>query len=209
MLAFHVNVPLAACRSSFFSPRSSFLKRRLTPRNTGLTIRAISTNGTENQDDKGDEERPSGQEVRSGRVNDLRERLDRLDAPDTRAANPSSEQRAKRYLERESQLLWITTVLPRSVADDCTNYFDNPFRKLTAASLAILFGFFSATSASTIIGSVADWDPLAAAVLLVWTEAFTRLYYKSEKKTFLLRLANAFKIGLTYGMAVDAFKLST
>jgi len=33
---------------------------------------------------------------------------------------------------------------------------------MTAATLALLLGFFSATSAATIIGSVADWDPLAA-----------------------------------------------
>lgn len=209
MLAFHASVSLATCRSLSFSPRCSSLKLRLTPRYAALTIRAVLTNGSEDRDGEGDGERPSGQEVRSGRVNDLRERLDRLDTPDTGVPNPRSEQRAKRYLERESQLLWITTVLPGSVANDCKNYFDSPIRKLVAASLAILFGFFSATSASTIIGSVADWDPLAAAVLLVWTEAFTRLYYRSEEKTFLLRLANAFKIGLTYGMAVDAFKLST
>lgn len=206
MLAFHASVPVAGCCPSLLTPRSSHLKIRPAPRTAGPTIRAISTNGTENQDDEGDRERLSGQEVRAGRVNDLRERLDRLDAPNPR---PRSEERANRYLERESQLLWIVKELPRSVADDCSDYFENPFRKLSAATLAILFGFFAATSASTIIGSVADWDPLAAAVLLVWTEAFTRLYYRTKDKSFLLRLANAFKIGLTYGMAVDAFKLST
>lgn len=84
-----------------------------------------------------------------------------------------------------------------------------PIRLLFSAAIAILFGFFCATSAATIIGSVADWDPLAAAVLLVWTELFTRAYHRTEKKTVLLRLANAFKVGLMYGMAVDAFKLST
>jgi len=38
----------------------------------------------------------------------------------------------------------------------------SPLRRMTAATLALLLGFFSATSAATIIGSVADWDPLAA-----------------------------------------------
>jgi hypothetical protein len=155
-----------------------------------------------------DDARPSPEDVRRGRVNDLRERLDRLqlqeEAEDARAAG-----RAERYFERETQLIWLTTKFARTLFADCDAYLGKPVRKLTAASLAILFGFFSATSASTIIGSVADWDPLAAAVLLVWTEAFTRLYYTTDKKTLLLRLVNAFKIGLVYGMAVDAFKLST
>uniref|UniRef100_A0A7S1TEA8 Uncharacterized protein ycf20 n=1 Tax=Compsopogon caeruleus TaxID=31354 RepID=A0A7S1TEA8_9RHOD len=84
-----------------------------------------------------------------------------------------------------------------------------PIRQLTAGSIAILLGFFSATSAATIIGSVADWDPLAAAVLILWTEGFTRKYYSTSKPSSFLRLLNAFKIGLTYGMIVDALKLST
>lgn len=40
--------------------------------------------------------------------------------------------------------------------------FRSPVRRMTAATLSLLLGFFSATSAATIIGSVADWDPLAA-----------------------------------------------
>lgn len=38
----------------------------------------------------------------------------------------------------------------------------SPLRRMSAATLFLLLGFFSATSAATIIGSVADWDPLAA-----------------------------------------------
>lgn len=209
MLAFLTSIPLSGCRSSFLASSRKVLKNRPVFRSSSLIIRAISTNGVGDESEGGEEGRVSGADVRNSRVNDLRERLDRLDASDPRTSSPRAEQRAKRYLERKSQLIWIATVLPGSLADDCSDYLDNPFRKLTAATLAILFGFFAATSASTIIGSVADWDPLAAAVLLVWTETFTRLYYKSKDKSLLLRLANAFKIGLTYGMAVDAFKLST
>lgn len=81
---------------------------------------------------------------------------------------------------------------------------------MTAATLSLLLGFFSATSAATIIGSVADWDPLAAAVLIVYTEGLTRAYYSSTTPpSVVLQLANAFKVGLEYGLFVDAFKLST
>lgn len=160
----------------------------------------------------GDDGQPSSGnrvfDVRSGRVNDLLERLDKIELEQDPDEDVKRKQ-AERYLDRETQLIWLSTKLFGEIVKACSDYLDKPIRKMVAASLAILFGFFSATSASTIIGSVADWDPLAAAVLLVWTEAFTRIYYSKENKTLLLRLANAFKIGLIYGMAVDAFKLST
>ena len=92
------------------------------------------------------------------------------------------------------------------VLDD---FLSKPVRLFSLSAASILFGFFSATSASTIIGSVADWDPLAAAVLLVWTESFTKYYYTVPSRGRFLQLANAFKIGLIYGMTLDAFKLST
>mmetsp|Transcript_45143 Transcript_45143/g.70762 ORF Transcript_45143/g.70762 Transcript_45143/m.70762 type:complete len:149 (+) Transcript_45143:185-631(+) len=73
---------------------------------------------------------------------------------------------------------------------------------------SLLFGFFSATSAITIIGSVADWDPLAAAVMLCWVEIYTRIYYNYFRENPKLRLINSFKIGINFGIFVDAFKLT-
>lgn len=79
---------------------------------------------------------------------------------------------------------------------------------LTLGVFFLFFGFFSATSAITIIGSVADWDPLAAAVLLCWIELFTKFFYGSQKSTNFFRFLNTFKIGIVFGMFVDAFKLT-
>jgi hypothetical protein len=81
--------------------------------------------------------------------------------------------------------------------------------ELSLGIFFILFGFFSATSAITIIGSVADWDPLAAAVMLCWTEFFTKIFYYTEQKSFNLKLINSFKIGINFGMFVDALKLTS
>lgn len=93
--------------------------------------------------------------------------------------------------------------------EDVNNFFDTPVKILPVAAASLLFGFFAATSATTIIGSVADWDPLAAAVLLILTESFTKYYYSEPRSSRLLQLANAFRIGLVYGMVVDSFKLCT
>jgi len=64
-----------------------------------------------------------------------------------------------RTVELDVFELWLTiTVFCCRVA----SVHSRPIRLLTAGSIALLLGFFCATSAATIIGSVADWDPLAA-----------------------------------------------
>lgn len=200
---------VASRTSAFLSRPHRSAYHRSPPLRLRPPLVAIAANGDGTDegagDDNEDDARPSPEEVRAARVNNLRERL-----AETRVASEhtfADTDKAKRYLERETQLLWLSRDFVGDTLKDCDNYFKNPSRQLVAASLAILFGFFAATSATTIIGSVADWDPLAAAVLLVWTEAFTRYYYHREEKTLVLRLVNAFKIGLIYGCAVDACKV--
>lgn len=99
--------------------------------------------------------------------------------------------------------------LTKGLTEDVDQYLSSPFRLVSIAAVVLLFGFFAATSATTIIGSVADWDPLAAAVLLILTEGFTKYYYTRPNNSRLVQLVNAFKIGLIYGMVVDSFKLCT
>lgn len=187
--------------------RAQGLARRVRIRTYVVAIAANGDGAEEGGggEEGGEETRQTPEEVRANRVNNLRQRLDETKVPGEGASVDTSK--AERYLERETQLIWLTSSFARELFEDCNRYFDKPHRQLVAASLAILFGFFAATSATTIIGSVADWDPLAAAVLLVWTEAFTRYYYYRAEKSLLLRLFNAFKIGLIYGCAVDACKV--
>jgi hypothetical protein len=154
-------------------------------------------------------ERPAFR-ARADRQNDLLERLEKISlSPKDTAEEEERRLRGERYLSRETQLLYLVKHFYSDTKNDFEKYLSNPLRLVVAGSVAILFGFFAATAASTIIGSVADWDPLAAAVLLGWTETFTRFYYRTQDKSITLRLINAFKVGLIYGMCVDAFKLST
>lgn len=146
--------------------------------------------------DQGSENEPPSE-------NDLLSRLDSI--PD---ATPRPR-RSQKLADSSGRIREVYTYFVDQLGPDIEALLGNPFTLLSLALLAILFGFFAATSAATIIGSVADWDPLAAAVLLVWTEGFTKFYYGQQNKPKLLQLINAFKIGLIYGMTVDAFKLST
>ena len=152
------------------------------------------------------------------------------DPPDQNPPNQSREQKREAYLnylskislyepqtgpfaipknttERQAVLPYLLT----SFVPDLNNSFEKLLQpiwcQLLAGSFALTFGFFAAVSASLVFGAISDWDPLAAAVLLVWTELYTKFYYRTKKKTSFLKLVNAFKIGVTYGMVVDALKL--
>jgi len=142
---------------------------------------------------------------------DPNERLSRFFSAPTEGINRPDNPVARDILDSPTALSYVVNSLPGQLIEDSESYLSSPSRLIVASALSILFGFFGSTSATTIIGSVADWDPLAALVLLLITEGFTKWYYKSEarKTSRLLQLMNAFKIGLIFGMTVDAFKLST
>ncbi|KAK1860374.1 hypothetical protein I4F81_002963 [Pyropia yezoensis] len=134
----------------------------------------------------------------------LRERLEALTLPPRGGIVDYLRSRRPR-----TRLQYVLLRAPFDAVEGAEEYLRSPLRRMSAATLFLLLGFFSATSAATIIGSVADWDPLAAAVLIVYTEGLTRSYYASPAPSVVLQLANAFKVGLEYGLFVDAFKLST
>lgn len=142
--------------------------------------------------------------------NTYRQLLRRLEyEPDPESVEEETTLVGEKVTRSNSLLALLFEFVRGGFNDDIDRALSKPSRLILASSLCILFGFFSATSASTIIGSVADWDPLAAAVLLIWTESFTKFYYTQSRRSRLLQLINAFKVGLIYGMTVDAFKLTT
>lgn len=120
-----------------------------------------------------------------------------------------ANQKESNFSSTHTQLISIVTYLHRDLSPSIDKYLSKPLHLLSSSALAILFGFFCATAAATIIGSVADWDPLAAAVLLIWIETYSKYYYTKTRRSRFLQIINAFKIGLIYGMTIDALKLST
>eukprot|EP00899_Mesostigma_viride_P022662 jgi/Mesvir1/3580/Mv12043-RA.1 len=88
-------------------------------------------------------------------------------------------------------------------------YFKSPWKRALWGAISLLSGFYIANVVSLSFGSISANDVLAAAVVLVMVELTTAYYYSQEKPTFALALANAFKIGFTYGLFVDAFKLGS
>lgn len=84
--------------------------------------------------------------------------------------------------------------------------------------LNILLGFFAATALSTIPAQTGDWGIVAAAIIVTNQEIISKIIYQYKKfkyfqdnsiLTIVLKYCNNIKIGIIYGLFVDAFKLGS
>lgn len=88
----------------------------------------------------------------------------------------------------------------------------NPWRRLSLAIICLLFGNFFATAISATAGQTAGIDILIAAILLIFVELISWLYHRSRfknQRTVLPEMLNSFKLGMVYGLFVEAFKLGS
>lgn len=89
------------------------------------------------------------------------------------------------------------------------NYFKSPSRRALFGGISLLSGFYVAQTISLSFGALGVNDVIAAVVCVLLTEYVTRFYYSRPKITFPLALLNNFKMGFTYGLFIDAFKLAS
>lgn len=89
----------------------------------------------------------------------------------------------------------------------------NPWRRLSLMVISLLLGIFLGTAISTSAGQVAEWDIIAAAILVVFTESASWIFYSVTRRrgmrSLVIDMLNALKIGLTYSLFVEAFKLGS
>lgn len=89
-------------------------------------------------------------------------------------------------------------------------WLSNPWRRTSLLIISLLFGFFLGTAISTVAGQEARLDISVAAILVVITEAVSWFVYGGNQYKFLLgQILNSLKIGLTYSLFVEAFKLGS
>nr|YP_009314283.1 Hypothetical protein ycf20 [Liagora harveyana]SCW22537.1 Hypothetical protein ycf20 [Liagora harveyana] len=88
--------------------------------------------------------------------------------------------------------------------------------KITALSLSVLYmllGFFISTTLSTIPGQTGDWGIIGAAIIVTFYERISQctypLSFKKKINKLLMHRINYIKIGILYGLFVDAFKLGS
>jgi hypothetical protein len=94
------------------------------------------------------------------------------------------------------------------LGDRFGGWLNNPWRRI----ISLLFGTFLGTAISTIAGQSADWDIIAAGLLVLLTEFANWLVYARLRPvagSFSVHMLNALKIGITYNLFVEAFKLGS
>ncbi|XP_075106327.1 uncharacterized protein LOC107783172 [Nicotiana tabacum] len=97
----------------------------------------------------------------------------------------------------------------RVVPEISRNYFKSPSRRALFGGISLLGGFYVAQTISLSFGALGVNDVIAAVVCVLITEYVTRFYYSRPKVTFPIALLNNFKMGFTYGLFIDAFKLAS
>lgn len=97
-----------------------------------------------------------------------------------------------------------------------TGWLQNPWRRISLIILGLLFGNFLATAIATSAGQEAELDVLAAALLVGLTEFVSWFVYRlsarqpsNQARSLFSETLNATKIGLTYGLFLEAFKLGS
>nr|YP_009541598.1 hypothetical protein [Synarthrophyton chejuense]AYR05607.1 hypothetical protein [Synarthrophyton chejuense] len=92
-----------------------------------------------------------------------------------------------------------------------SNFINYKLNYLSIQLLNILLGFFISTTLSTISAQTGDWGVIAAAIIVTNQEIVSKIIYKYTiiNQIKWLTYCNSIKIGILYGLFVDAFKLGS
>lgn len=116
----------------------------------------------------------------------------------------------------------LNTLVNR-VGNQFNQWSKNPWRRLSLVVMGFLFGNFLATAVSTTTGQKTDLDIFVSVVLLSIVESISWLTYGTRfgqrqilgnnliigQRPFWVALLNSIKLGLVYGLFVEAFKLGS
>ncbi|XP_030533131.1 ycf20-like protein [Rhodamnia argentea] len=123
----------------------------------------------------------------------------------SRLPSTSFRVRAVQDDERPRRLIDIIRIVP----EISRNYFRSRPRRALFGGISLLGGFYVAQTISLSFGALGVNDVIAAVLCVLLTEYVTRFYYSRPKVTFPVALLNNFKMGFTYGLFIDAFKLAS
>lgn len=86
-----------------------------------------------------------------------------------------------------------------------------PLTNLSINIASLLLGFYFSTILSTIPAQTGDWNIINASIISTINEILSKKFYNSQikSKSILIDLINSIKIGIVYGLFVDAFKLGS
>jgi hypothetical protein len=113
--------------------------------------------------------------------------------------------------------------------DRIDSLFSNPWRRIALILIGFLSGVFLGSVIITTAGQDASLDIYGAALLLLFTEIVNNLFYgrirrqpleetvareqarqqQRRERSLFLDVLNVFKLGLTYSLFLEAFKLGS
>jgi hypothetical protein len=101
--------------------------------------------------------------------------------------------------------------LANAVGDRWIIFLSNPWRRVSLQAISFLLGLFVGQAVSTISGQASQWDIVAAAFLVLFTEVVNRFTYRraSARARLVQESLNLLKIGITYSLFLEAFKLGS
>lgn len=121
------------------------------------------------------------------------------------------------------------SILVDTILGQFSRWLRNPWRRLSVMLISVLFGNFLSTTLSTVAGQEADLDVVVSGFLVIIAELISWIYYRGDAsraarnarlraerendtvaaRPLLLDMLNGVKLGLTYGLFVEAFKLGS
>ncbi|MBW4512078.1 MAG: DUF565 domain-containing protein [Scytonematopsis contorta HA4267-MV1] len=91
-------------------------------------------------------------------------------------------------------------------------WFFNPWRRFSLLLISWLFGIFLGTAVSTTAGQKAELDIVIAAFLVFIGEIGSWIFYSrslQKRRVLWAECLNLLKIGFTYSLFIEAFKLGS
>ena len=86
----------------------------------------------------------------------------------------------------------------------------NPWRRYSLLLIVLLTGFFLGTSIGTINGVLALMDPIGAFITVLFLEILVRFRRNGAikyKDSLIIKIVDAARMGLLYGLLMEGFKL--
>ncbi|MEA5600214.1 DUF565 domain-containing protein [Nostoc sp. UHCC 0252] len=99
-----------------------------------------------------------------------------------------------------------------AIATRLSQWFLNPWRRLSLLIISFLFGFFLGNAVSTTAGQEGVLDIVVAAFLVLLTEITSRIFYSRSflgRRSLLVDSLNLLKVGFIYSLFLEAFKLGS
>nr|YP_010986026.1 hypothetical protein NDC12_pgp192 [Polyopes affinis]WOL36944.1 hypothetical protein [Polyopes affinis] len=91
-----------------------------------------------------------------------------------------------------------------------TNKLNYHLNYLSLQVISLFSGFFIATIISTLPSQTEDWSIIAGAIIVACSETISKFIYSlHNSRSNLVNIINCIKIGIIYGLFVDAFKLGS